>query len=100
MTIVRVFGTMTPEQEALFLAAVRDVVAATRQEPACIHYSCYRDAMEPHRFVFYEEWESMDGLREHLAKSHVAAFFQVVQELGVQSEGIDTFETPGPVRYS
>jgi quinol monooxygenase YgiN len=55
------------------------VAAASRLEPGCISYRLYEDTESENEFVFVEEWESDDALRQHFASAHVAVFLQAIR---------------------
>jgi quinol monooxygenase YgiN len=54
------------------------VAAASRLERGCISYRIYEDTERENEFVFIEEWESDDALRQHFTTSHVAAFMRAI----------------------
>jgi quinol monooxygenase YgiN len=54
------------------------VAAASRLEPGCISYRLYEDIEAENEFVFVEEWESDDALRQHFATDHVAEFTRAI----------------------
>lgn len=51
-------------------AALRPVVAASRQEPGCINYDLHVDAGDPDLLVLYENWTDQNALDEHFKKPH------------------------------
>jgi quinol monooxygenase YgiN len=55
------------------------VAAASRQEPGCITYRLYEDTERENAFVFVEEWESDDALRQHFASPHIAVFLEAIR---------------------
>lgn len=55
------------------------VAAASRLEPGCISYRLYEDTENENEYVFVEEWESDQALRQHFASTHVAVFLQAIQ---------------------
>jgi quinol monooxygenase YgiN len=57
------------------------VARASREEAGCLHYRVYEDTEAPDRFVFVEEWESMEALERHFATAHIAEFMRAI--LGV-----------------
>jgi len=63
-----------PGTEEEFLKHATAVVASTRAEAACINYDLHQAADAPHKFVFYENWSSMDGLNEHARSAHIQTF--------------------------
>lgn len=54
------------------------VAAASRAEAGCIGYRLYEDTEIENEFVFGEEWEDDQALRQHSATSHLASFMQAV----------------------
>jgi quinol monooxygenase YgiN len=55
------------------------VAAASRAEPGCINYRVYEATDLENQFVFVEEWESDDALKQHFATPHIAEFMQAIQ---------------------
>ena len=47
---------------------------ASREEAACLGYRFYADTEQQDAYLFVEEWESMDALREHFGTDHIASF--------------------------
>ncbi len=52
------------------LPLYRELVAATRLEPACISYDLLRDREDPTHFIFLEEWPDQAALDAHCASEH------------------------------
>ncbi len=63
-----------PGSEAAFLKDIPALVAATRQEAACLNYDFHQATDNPAVFMFYENWTSMAGLQEHARTAHLQAF--------------------------
>ena len=74
MLIIHVRAVIKPESREAFLAAARQVIAQTRQEPGSLSYSCYEDLAELNVFIFYEEWRTQADIDAHLAKPYTQAF--------------------------
>lgn len=64
-------------QEAA-LAALAELIPATRAEDGCHTYTFAWDVDEPTVLRIYEEWESGDALEAHLATAHVRAFNEAI----------------------
>ncbi|WP_127088225.1 putative quinol monooxygenase [Aquabacter cavernae] len=64
-----------PGTEAIVEALFRGVIADTLAEEGCITYQLNRDAADPARFVWTEEWASRALLDRHLAAPHIAKLF-------------------------
>jgi quinol monooxygenase YgiN len=54
------------------------VAKASREEPGCISYRVYEDTELPNEFVFVEEWDSSESLRQHFATPHIGEFMQAI----------------------
>ncbi|MBB3777804.1 quinol monooxygenase YgiN [Xanthomonas arboricola] len=89
---------MTVPVVALFLAKpgcemqletlFRGVISATLKEEGCHAYQLNRSTSDPRRFVWTEQWESLDLLEKHLAAPHIAELFALVPPLVESSEVI------------
>jgi quinol monooxygenase YgiN len=56
------------------LAALAEVVRATRQEPGCLEYVAHTSATDPRKVLFYERWQDQAALDAHNLSAHLAAF--------------------------
>ncbi len=54
------------------------VAAASRAEAGCISYRLYENTEIENDFVFIEEWESDEALRQHFATAHIAEFMAAI----------------------
>ncbi|MCE2576626.1 putative quinol monooxygenase [Komagataeibacter sp. FNDCR2] len=66
-----------PAQEKAALDAIRQCVAASRQEKTNLSYQCHRDISDPDVFVFVERWASPEALTEHETTPHFRAMAEV-----------------------
>ena len=57
----------------------REILEATRKEKGCIEYRLHVKKDEPGLYVFVEEWESMEDLKNHFETEH---FKCIVPQLG------------------
>lgn len=48
----------------------RELVALTRQEPACIGYDLFTSQKDPGHFIFIETWPDRAALDRHCATEH------------------------------
>ncbi len=65
--------TAKPGSEAAIGAALRDLVAPTREEEGCISYDLFESAAVPGTFFTVERWRGQADLDAHLQTSHVQA---------------------------
>jgi quinol monooxygenase YgiN len=71
--------TVKPETRAELIAAAETCIAETRKEQGCILYDLHESISDPTRFVFVEQWESMDRLMAHSAAPHMKPWRAVVK---------------------
>jgi quinol monooxygenase YgiN len=57
------------------------VARASREEPGCISYRVYEDSERENDFVFVEEWQSEDALRQHFGTPHVAELMAAIRDV-------------------
>jgi quinol monooxygenase YgiN len=57
-------------EEERALAVIRDLAAATREEPGCEAYVPCRDPEDPRSFLFYEQYRDKGAFEEHGASEH------------------------------
>lgn len=66
------------EKRGELVRLAQALVTASRRDEGCISYRFYEDTEIANDFVFIEEWESDDALREHFATPHIAEFMRTV----------------------
>jgi len=69
--------TDADRREAL-IAVGQAVAAVSRAEAGCISYRLYQDTERENEFVFVEEWDSDEALKEHFTTPHLRDFLQAV----------------------
>jgi quinol monooxygenase YgiN len=83
MTRVTIIGTVIAKPEAR--DELREILAQqvvpTRNEEGCINYDFHVDAIDPCRFVFYENWRSQADLDAHLEMPHLKPLFSNLDRL-------------------
>ena len=66
-----------------FLSSVKsslmNLIAPTRQEEGCIDYILHQENEDPLVFVFYETWENLASLENHLQSDHYIAHAKTVK---------------------
>jgi len=62
------------DRRAELIRLGQQVAQASRAEDGCLGYRLYEDTETENDFVFIEEWESEEALREHFATPHIATF--------------------------
>ena len=67
------------DKRADLMRIAQAVVTASREDEGCISYRFYEDTEVANDFVFIEEWESDEALRQHFATPHIAEFMRAVQ---------------------
>ena len=95
MIIVTARMELDPADVETAKAAAIVMMDETAKEDGCIFYRFHADLEHPGRFLAYEEWESVDALRAHMAAPHMATWRGVLGGLTVLSREIKIFEA-GP----
>jgi quinol monooxygenase YgiN len=70
-----------PGQSESLKPLLFDLVAASKQEAACIQYDLHQSEQDPDLFIFHEEWASQEGLELHNSQPHLADFGERSQDL-------------------
>jgi quinol monooxygenase YgiN len=80
--VIYVVATLTikPEARAELIAAAKTVIGITRKEKGCILYDLHESTTDPARFVFVEQWETMEDLMAHGSNEHMKPWRKVVKE--------------------
>jgi quinol monooxygenase YgiN len=80
--VIYVVATLTikPETRAELIAAAKTVIGITRKEKGCILYDLHESTTDPARFVFVEQWETMEDLMAHGGNEHMKPWRKVVKE--------------------
>lgn len=78
MIVVAGHLTIDPDHRDKALAAIRVVVAATREEPGNLDYRFSPDLDDSNRFNIIERWEDEETMNEHLGSPHLAEFLTVI----------------------
>src|SRR5262245_11057476 len=74
------------------LAVSLEHVRRSRAEPGCASHAVHRDAENPLRLVFFEEWEDVDALRQHFAVPASTTFVERVAALAVEPPTLRVYE--------
>jgi quinol monooxygenase YgiN len=100
MIVVAGYVRVDPANRAAALAAIRAVVAGTRQEAGNISYTFSADLDDDSRFHVFEVWESEPALEAHFAKPHVAEFARAAARFGIRDMQIRRYyvERVAPLR--
>ncbi|WP_263066034.1 putative quinol monooxygenase [Dickeya dadantii] len=67
-------------------AAVRQVVAPSRQEAGNLQYELHEELNKTGSFVFFERWKSQEAINEHEQTAHFRA---LVAQLEGKIDGMD-----------
>lgn len=83
MSKVTVVAKLVARKEAVetVRAELLKMVEPTRREPGCIEYRLHQDSGDPAVFLFYENWESLSCLEQHLNSAHYLSYVAAVGDL-------------------
>jgi len=65
-------------------AELLKMLAPTKKEQGCIEYRLHQDNEKPDQFVFYENWENMECLQQHIESQHYKDYIAAVDGLIVE----------------
>jgi quinol monooxygenase YgiN len=68
-------------QEAAVAAALRDVVAPSREEPGYVAIGAYRSTREPRLFYIHSRWIDEAAFETHAGLPHTVRFVERMQPL-------------------
>jgi len=60
------------------IGVAQTVARASRAETGCISYRVYEDTEIENEFVFVEEWDGEQALKEHFKTAHIAEFMKAI----------------------
>lgn len=66
--------TFRPEDREEIATILRELAAASRQEPGCVSYVPHRVESDPDTIVIYEQYRDQAALDAHRATSHFAMY--------------------------
>lgn len=79
MILLTSYGEIREERFDEALAACEKMREGARQKPGCLRFDFFFHRDEPRRFVFVEEWESMDAMNAHTAQPDFGEFMAVMK---------------------
>ena len=85
LPVVAIFRAK-PGTEETVEQLFRSVIDATLVEEGCIHYQLNRDAEDPRRFIWTEEWQNRELLDRHLNSAHIQKLFAELPQYIESSE--------------
>jgi quinol monooxygenase YgiN len=66
------------DKRAELIRVGQAVATASRAESGCLGYRLYEDTEAENHFVFVEEWESDEALKQHFTTSHIDEFMRAI----------------------
>ncbi len=73
--------TVKKGKEKEFEEAFKPCLEATRKEPGCVAYYLNRDPDHPQVYIMYEQFKSLDAIREHVKAKHTGELFEKITPL-------------------
>lgn len=92
--MIVITGEMVAKPEHIDDALMLSIehVHRSRQEPGCISHAVHRDAENPLRLVFVEEWTDMAALSAHFAVPASRAFGKSLGTMASEPPKIKIYE--------
>ena len=60
------------------------LIPPTRKENGCIEYNLHQDNQDPSIFLFYETWESVAAIENHITTDHYKAYAKALDGILVE----------------
>lgn len=81
MSIVTVVAKLVVHETALESVKIEllKMIEPTRLEEGCIEYRLHQDNDDPKVFIFFEMWESLGCLEQHMATPHFNNYITAVE---------------------
>jgi quinol monooxygenase YgiN len=70
-----------PGNEAAVADALLDILAPTREEPACLNIHAFRSIRDPQLFYIHSRWIDEAGFENHATLPHTQRFVERVEPL-------------------
>jgi len=92
--MIVVTGSILARAEHLeeLLARSLEHVRRSRAEPGCLCHAVQRDAEDPLRLVFFEEWADAAALQDHFAVPASRAFAKLAARLAAAPPTIKVYD--------
>lgn len=92
--MIVVTGTILAKPDTLAELLVLSIEHAqrSRTEPGCAAHAVHRDAEDPLRLVFVEEWADRKALLDHFAAPASRAFAKKINELASAPASLQIYE--------
>lgn len=68
-----------PDKVELVKSELVKLIQPTLAEKGCINYDLHQDNEDPAHFIFYENWESLGCLEDHINSPHVARHIKATE---------------------
>jgi quinol monooxygenase YgiN len=92
--MIIVTGSVVAKKECIgeLLAFSLDHVRRSRSEPGCLSHAVSRDAENPLRLVFFEEWTDRASLQAHFAVPASRGFVKVLAAFAAVAPTMQLYE--------
>lgn len=74
MIIVAVKSKVKPEYKAEFLETTKALQKTVVTEEGCIAYTQHMAIEDDHTMFLFEQWETINHIKKHLASAHMQTF--------------------------
>ena len=83
MSLVTVVAKLVVKEDAVetVRAELLKLIEPTQQEVGCIEYRLHQDNNDTNVFIFYENWENLACLEQHIATPHYSNYIAAVDGL-------------------
>lgn len=70
-----------PDNIEALASKLKELVALSTKETACVQYELHQDKEDSSIFIFHETWKNKAGLDNHNEQTYIKEFFEVAKIL-------------------
>ncbi|MGM9904506.1 hypothetical protein A5844_000608 [Enterococcus sp. 10A9_DIV0425] len=93
MIVINATFIIKEEKRNEFLAAINELIAATKQEDGCLYYQLYESTNQENEFVMIENWRDEQAIEVHNQSILLQQLFKKMPEFGEKKTEIVVAKT-------
>ncbi|MEB3282457.1 MAG: putative quinol monooxygenase [Lyngbya sp.] len=81
-----------PEKRERFLELAKPGLEQSPKEPGNISYFLYEDIEDSNCFLYFEEWQDREALKEHLQQPYITPLIKEISELLAEDADVRIYD--------
>jgi quinol monooxygenase YgiN len=95
MIVVTAKLIVRPGKDDAMRELAQMLAAPSRNEDGNVSYACFRDALEPHTWFYFEEWRDQEALDAHFRSPHFARAGAALGDLLAAPPAVKVYDVAG-----